>query len=86
MELVYYLLVLNAIAFTLMGIDKHRAKKQQRRIPERTLFLPVFLGGGIGGCCGMWVWRHKTKHTHFQLGFPFITVVEYVCLCLAMSL
>lgn len=75
---VIYLIVINIIAFALMGIDKARAQKQKWRIPEKTLFLPVILGGGIGGIAGMHVFRHKTKHWYFAIGFPAILIIEVI--------
>ena len=42
-----YLLLVNLWAFVLMGVDKRRAKKDAWRIKEKTLFLPVLLGGGV---------------------------------------
>ena len=71
-----YLLAVNLWAFALMGIDKRRAKKDLWRIKERTLFLPVLLGGGVGGILGMKVFRHKTKHWYFRFGFPAILILE----------
>lgn len=72
-----YLLIMNCIALALMMTDKLKAKKGSRRIPEKTLFLAVILGGGIGGTAGMYLFRHKTKHWYFALGFPLITIIEY---------
>ncbi|MGN0631860.1 MAG: DUF1294 domain-containing protein [Ruminococcus sp.] len=72
-----YLLLINAVSFAAMGIDKKRAVKNKWRIPEKTLFLFVLLGGGIGGTAGMYFFRHKTKHWYFAVGFPFIAAVEY---------
>lgn len=60
-----------------MGLDKRKAQKGAWRIPEKSLFLPVILGGGIGGILGMKFFRHKTKHWYFVIGFPFICVIEY---------
>jgi len=71
-----YLLVVNLWAFVLMGVDKRRAKKDKWRIREKTLFLPVLLGGGVGGILGMKVFRHKTKHWYFRFGFPAILILE----------
>ena len=71
-----YLLAVNLWAFALMGIDKRRAKKDLWRIKERTLFLPVLLGGGVGGILGMKTFRHKTKHWYFRYGFPAILILE----------
>lgn len=73
-----YLLFINLLAFLLMGLDKRRAKKEAWRIPERTLFLPVLLGGGLGGCLGMRTFRHKTRHWYFRFGFPAIFLLELV--------
>lgn len=72
----YYLLFINLFAFILMGLDKRKAKRGAWRIPERTLFLPVLLGGSAGGCLGMWTFHHKTKHWYFRFGFPLITLGE----------
>ena len=52
--------VMSVISFTLMGIDKAKARRGSRRIPEKTLFLFTLLGGGIGGMFGMHVFHHKT--------------------------
>ena len=71
-----YLLVVNLWAFALMGIDKRRAKKDAWRVKEKTLFLPVLLGGGVGGILGMKMFRYKTKHWYFRFGFPAILILE----------
>ena len=67
-----YLLVINLAAFIVFGADKRRAKRQQWRVPERTLFLLALLGGSLGAVCGMCVFRHKTKHWYFRWGLPAI--------------
>ncbi|MBE5940387.1 MAG: DUF1294 domain-containing protein [Lachnospiraceae bacterium] len=78
--LAVYLIIINLVAFVLMFVDKAKAAKGKWRIPEKTLFLPVLLGGGIGGVAGMQIFRHKTKHWYFAIGFPAILVVEYILL------
>ena len=74
------LLVMNLLAFALMGIDKMRAKRGSWRIPEKTLFLVTALFGGLGGTLGMRVFRHKTKHWYFKFGFPALLAVQLVLL------
>ena len=59
-----------------MYIDKKKAEKSKRRIPEKTLFTLVILGGGIGGIAGMYMFRHKTKKAKFVIGFPLILIFE----------
>ena len=73
---VIYLVIINFVLFLAMAIDKSRAKRHKRRIPEATLFLLCILGGGIGGIAGMRCFRHKTKHRSFTWGFPAILVLE----------
>ena len=65
-----YILLINLISFFAMGIDKLKAKKNKWRIPEGTLLLFCFLGGGVGGLLGMSLFRHKTKHLKFQILVP----------------
>ena len=43
-----YLLIINAVGFLLMGLDKRRAKRGAWRISEKNLFLPPLLGGTVG--------------------------------------
>ena len=33
-----YILIMNVIGFCLMGLDKHRARTRQWRVPEKILF------------------------------------------------
>ena len=71
-----YLLIVNAIAFLLMLVDKQKAKKKLWRIPESTLLLSAVLGGSIGSLAGMYTFRHKTKHLKFTLGVPAILFLQ----------
>lgn len=71
-----YLLLINAIAFVLMLADKHRARKNRWRIPERTLIGSALLGGSIGALLGMYTFRHKTRHLKFTLGIPAILTAQ----------
>lgn len=74
--LIIYLVLINLILFLTMAIDKSRAKRSKRRVPEATLFLMALLGGSIGGIAGMYTFRHKTKHMSFVIGFPVILILE----------
>ena len=76
MPLLYYLAAVNVLAFALMGIDKAKAKRGARRIPEKVLFLSALIGGSIGAIAGMFVFRHKTKHLSFVLGLPAILLLH----------
>ena len=71
-----YLIVLNLLAFLLMGLDKAKARRHKWRIPEKTLFLSAILGGSIGAIAGMQLFRHKTKHASFRIGMPCILILQ----------
>ena len=66
MKLIYIILAANLIAVLQMAIDKRRAVKQQRRIPESQLITPALFGGFPGVLLGMMLFRHKTKKRSFQ--------------------
>ena len=72
--LLIYLVLINAVGFALMLIDKYKAKKNLWRIPEATLLTIAALGGSIGSLAGMYTFRHKTKHLKFTLGIPAILI------------
>ena len=73
-----YLLIINALGFLLMLVDKYKAKKNLWRIPEKTLFAAALLGGSIGSLLGMYAVRHKTQHNTFTLGMPLILALQVV--------
>lgn len=73
-----YLLLINAIAFLLMLVDKQKARKNLWRIPEATLLGTALLGGSIGALAGMYTFRHKTRHIKFTLGIPAILILQIV--------
>ena len=71
-----YLLIINAIGFLLMLVDKYKARNGLWRIPEATLMGVAALGGSIGSLAGMYLVRHKTQHPKFTVGIPVILAVQ----------
>ena len=71
-----YLLLINAVGFALMLIDKWKAKHNRWRIKEATLMTVAALGGSVGSLLGMYTVRHKTKHLKFTVGIPLILVAQ----------
>ena len=69
-------LVLSIVSFVIYGLDKERAIKGDRRVPEGTLQLLAFLGGWPGAFLGQRQFRHKTKKTPFLMVFWFLVVAH----------
>ena len=67
-----WLLTANLLAFSLMGFDKRRARRDGRRVAELTFFSLALLGGSPGAILGMYAFRHKTRHWYFRYGLPAI--------------
>ena len=72
------LIAWNIIVFAVYGMDKSRAKRNERRISEKTLLLSAALFGGAGALLGMYIFRHKTKHLKFKIGVPLLLIVNIV--------
>ena len=79
------ILILNLIAFVLMGIDKRRAINGQDRIPESTLLFWGFLMGGPGLLLGSLVFHHKTRKWKFRLGIPAALLVNLLVTVLLLN-
>lgn len=71
-----FLLIINALAFLLMCLDKHYARKKMWRIPEATLLLSAALGGSLGALLGMYSFRHKTKKPKFYITVPLLLALH----------
>ena len=73
-----YIIVVNTLAFSFMGIDKRRARAGLRRIPERSLFMTAIAGGVFGIWIGMYTFRHKTRKRAFVVGVPLLALLFLV--------
>lgn len=80
--LIYYLLIINALAFLLMLADKRKAVKKVWRIPEATLLAVAAIGGSLGAILGMRLFRHKALHLKFSLGLPLMLAAHILLLIL----
>ena len=72
----YFILIINTIAFILMGYDKYLAKAKKSRISERTLLAFVFFGGTIGSGLAMVLFRHKTAKKSYLWKFWGIVMLQ----------
>lgn len=63
------LFVMSPITLVAYGWDKWRARREGRRISERTLHTLALLGGWPGALAGQRWFRHKTRKYQFQFAF-----------------
>jgi len=83
--LFYYFFVLNAIGFLLTSYDKHLAKVQKHRIPERILLGCVFLGGTIGAGLAMLIFSHKTSKLSYLYKYWGIVIIHVLIVFLVLK-
>ena len=76
--LIAYFILINLMGFSLMGIDKRKARQEKWRVQEKTLWTVAWIGGALGNWLGMSYFRHKTKHKSFTVGTPAIMVLHIV--------
>ncbi len=74
--LLAYLALINAATFLTYAYDKHAARKQYRRTPEKTLHLLALLGGSPAAFLAQQTLRHKTQKRPFQFMFWAIVVLQ----------
>ena len=79
-----YFAVLSIVTYFTYAIDKKKAKKGARRIPEKTLLCMSFFGGAAGGFLAMQICRHKTKPEHWY--FTVVNLLGIACSVAALIL
>lgn len=89
--IIFYLCIVNLLAFGIYGLDKLKAKIKRkrpcRRIPEKVLLSFAVIGGSVGAYLGMRFFHHKTKKPKFYIGVPLIFLFQLVAaLCLWLFL
>lgn len=76
--MVYYIVIINIIAFLIYFIDKLLAIYKKYRIPEKTLLFISFLGGSLGSITGMMLCHHKTKKWYFWFINILLLIIDIV--------
>lgn len=69
---------LTVSTFFLFGLDKLQAHLSGLRVPEKMLYMATFLGGSIGTLSGMYLFRHKTRKTVFQVVVAFLIFIQLI--------
>ena len=71
-----YLAVISLVSMITTAWDKHCAKRDMWRVPEKTLIIMSILGGSVAMYVTMKTIRHKTKHPKFMVGIPVIIFLQ----------
>ena len=69
-------LVISLIATVVTIYDKHCAKTNSWRVPEKVLILLSVFGGSAAMLVVMNLIHHKTRHLKFMLGIPVIIILQ----------
>jgi uncharacterized membrane protein YsdA (DUF1294 family) len=67
-----------AVTFAFYGWDKSQSGRGGWRVPEMILHGLSLIGGVGGGWLGMFLFRHKTRHTEFLLVLIVATIIHGV--------
>lgn len=78
--LILYIIIINLTGLFIMMLDKRKAIRRRRRVPEKKLFLIALLFGSVGMLVGMYLFHHKTRHKSFVIGIPAILVAQLLFL------
>lgn len=73
-----YLLGINGVTFLTYGWDKWAAKREARRVPERSLHWLAIAGGTLGAYLGQQTFRHKTSKASFRTRFYVILALQAI--------
>jgi uncharacterized membrane protein YsdA (DUF1294 family) len=79
------LLVLNLLGSGLAVLDKRRARRKGRRVPEATFHALAFFGAWPGMLAAFLLVRHKTQKRSFQWRFVLASAVGTALGALAWS-
>lgn len=76
---IYYLMIINVVAYVMMWYDKRKAIKKSYRISEKQLFALAFFMGALGIYAGMKSpIYHKTAKPLFKIGIPLLIILNGV--------
>lgn len=81
--LLFYLVIINLVAYSRMREDKQRARRKEWRIPEKNLLGLAAIGGTFGIWLGMKApLYHKAAKPLFTIGVPLIAAAQFILILL----
>ncbi|MEZ5973508.1 MAG: DUF1294 domain-containing protein [Planctomycetota bacterium] len=66
----------NVAAFVLWAYDKHQARKDGWRVPEKVLHTMAVLGASPASLAAMSILRHKTQKRFFTTFYTILLVLQ----------
>jgi uncharacterized membrane protein YsdA (DUF1294 family) len=69
-------LFFNVLCLTLFALDKRKAQRGQRRIPEKTLHLATLPGAALGAWAAIWLLHHKNRKAAFWSVTLLLTLAQ----------
>ncbi|REC50169.1 DUF1294 domain-containing protein [Chryseobacterium pennipullorum] len=78
--MIFFLLIINLLTFGIFGLDKYKAKRHHRRIPEHVLLGLSLAGGFAGAACSMILFNHKVSKKSFLVKFILVVLIDLVVL------
>ena len=70
----YAVLAVNVVTWAAFAIDKWKARRQARRIPEKWLIGLSWATGFVGGWIAMGQFRHKTIKKSFRIRMYLVSI------------
>ncbi len=80
-----YLAAISLLAIILTIYDKKAARKNMKRIKERTLLTVSVLGGSAAMLLTMLIIRHKTRRLKFMVIIPLLILLQIVIIVFAFD-
>lgn len=87
MLIVLGVVLVNLVAFLLVGNDKARSTRQgSERVPEVYLFFIAIFFASFGVLAGIFFFIHKTRKIYFPLGIGLLLIQQILLLYLLFKL
>lgn len=71
-----YLIIINLVTLSVFAADKISSQSNAWRTRESTLLFFTLIGGTVGALFSMYLFRHKTRKSSFQMIFVLIILIQ----------